>query len=192
MITSEPEPFITATELKNHLNKTSATPDDEFELFIETSCEMIRDRMGQVSPVTAVEALNTRRDVLILEHTPVISIDTITDSRTGLEIPPYSTNVRGWLLDGREGVLRHSHRFPGAMTIEYTAGRVPTPPNYKLAALELGAHLWRSSQQNSAGGRPPVGGGDGQVVQGTSWALPYSVRQLLGLDKQPRAGVWVG
>jgi hypothetical protein len=183
MLITEPEPFITVAQLKKLLKKETA-PDEDFELFAATACEVIRDRMGQVSPVTAVDVVKTFRNVLILEHTPIISVTTIVDTASTLPV------TAGWALDGTAGILRHSYRFPGAITITYQAGRDPVPANFKLAALELGAHLWRSSQQNSGGGRPGFGD-DNQVMPSAGWALPYNVRQLLGLDKMARAEVFI-
>lgn len=187
MILTNPDPFITAAELKEHLNKSSSTPDAEFETFVNASCEMIRDRMGQISPVDATETFRYRyTDVLVLSHTPVLSITTATDDTTGLEIP-----VDDWALESKEGIVRHSLRWANPTTFLYQAGLNPIPDNYILAALDLGAHLWKASQQNSQGGRPSVGS-DGQIIPGSSWALPYSVRQTLGLDKRPRRDVWIG
>lgn len=195
MILTTPEPFITTAELKNKLNKSAATPDDEFTLYVETSCEMIRDRMGEVASVDARETFSPRRrDAVILTHGPVIEITQVIDDYTGLDIPPYVADplVDGWTLESVEGIVRHSYWWPTTgVTFLYRAGREPVPANFKMAALDLAAHLWKGSQQNSQGGRPPVGQ-DGVIVPGSSWALPYSVRQTLGLDKRPRRDIWVG
>jgi len=193
MLLTEPVAFITEAELLAKLNKSPTTPIDEFTLYVQTACAMIRDRMGEVSPVEAQDLLEPRwgQRVVVLEHTPVISITTVTDSVTGLEIPEWAAPTEGWRLDSVEGLLRHSLRWPTRAVVEYVAGRNPTPANYRMAALDLAAHLWKGSQQNSGGGRPQVGQ-EGQIVPGSSWALPYSVRQTLGLDKRPRRDVWVG
>lgn len=193
MLLTEPVAFITEAELLAKLNKSPTTPIDEFTLYVQTACAMIRDRMGEVSPVEAQETLDLRwgQRVVVLEHTPVISITTVTDNVTGLAIPAWAAPTEGWRLDSAEGVLRHSLRWPTRATFEYVVGRDPTPPNFRMAALDLAAHLWKGSQQNSGGGRPQVGQ-EGTVVPGTTWALPYSVRQTLGLDKRPRRDVWVG
>lgn len=195
MILTTPEPFITEAELKNKLNKSASSPDSEYTPYVEASCEMIRDRMGEISPVEALETLYPRStNAVVLSHTPVISVTTVTDVYLGSPILPYvaSPLVDGWELESIEGILRHSLRWPrGGVTFAYVAGRDPIPPNYKMAALDLAAHLWKGSQQNSGGGRPPVGQ-EGTVIPGTSWALPYSVRQTLGLDKRPRREVWAG
>jgi hypothetical protein len=195
MILTTPEPFITTAQLKDKLNKSSATADDEFTLYVEASCEMIRDRMGEVASVDAVETFypKERRDVpIILSHTPVIEITRVVDRYTGLDIPTYADPVNGWYLESVEGIVRHSLYWPAqGVNFEYRAGREPIPANFTMAALDLAAHLWKGSQQNSQAGRPQVGQ-DGVIVPGSSWALPYSVRQTLGLDKRPRRDVWVG
>jgi hypothetical protein len=81
----------------------------------------------------------------------------------------------------------------GYFRISYIAGRQLIPDNYILAAKELTGHLWRSSQHNASTstGRPALGS-DQTVTGQTSYALPYAVRQLLGLDKRPQRGVFVG
>jgi hypothetical protein len=193
MLLTEPVAFITEAELLAKLNKSSTTPIDEFTLYVQTACAMIRDRMGEVSPVEAQDLLEPRwgQRTVVLEHTPVISITSVTDSVTGLPIPEWAAPTEGWRLESVEGLLRHSLRWTNRAVVEYVAGRDPTPANYRMAALDLAAHLWKGSQQNSGGGRPQVGQ-EGSVVPGTTWALPYSVRQTLGLDKRPRRDVWVG
>lgn len=187
MITSDAAPFITVAELKTHLNKTSTSDDIELVLYVETACEMIRDRMGEVAAVDAVETLASSRGVLVLTHRPVLSIGIVTDVTY-----PVPALITGVTLESSEGIVRHP--LPGRrnITINYQAGRDPVPANFKMAALELGAHLWKSSQNNTAGGRPPLGGGEQPSASGSNWALPYNVRQLLGLDKRPRQEVWIG
>lgn len=195
MILTTPDPFITVSQLRDKLNRTSTTSDEELLLYVQTSCEMIRDRMGEVASVDATETFypKQRRDVpVILTHTPVIEITRVFDQYTGLDIPAYAEPVEGWQLESVEGIVRHSLYWPPyGVGFEYRAGREPIPANFTMAALDLAAHLWKGSQQNNQGGRPQVSQ-DGVIVPGSSWALPYSVRQTLGLDKRPRRDVWVG
>ncbi|MBX6382165.1 MAG: phage gp6-like head-tail connector protein [Microbispora sp.] len=193
MITTEPADFITLGELKAYLRKTGDADDEVLTTYVSTACRMIRDRMGEVSPVTAVVEVRARGRHLVLEHRPVISITSV-EELPGLEAIPEAdpvTGTEGWVLESREGVLRHTLCWPGWVRITYTAGRDPVPPTFVTAALELAAHLWRTSQHNTGGGRPPVGV-DEMVVPGVSYALPYSVRQLLGLDKRPQEEIPVG
>jgi hypothetical protein len=182
--------FISLTDAIEHLKKKSLTPDAEkLRVFISAACQMITDRMGQVSPATVVHDAAARRAV-VLPRRPVISITTV-QRLPGLDPVPAAdepAGVTGWVLDSREGVLSGCC---GRVRVTYRAGRSPLPANFRLAALELVAHLWRTSQLNAGGGRPGVGV-DEVVVPGVSYALPYNVRQLLGLDKRPQAEIVVG
>lgn len=186
--------FVSLADAKSHLKKSVVlTGDDEkLRIFLSAACQMITDRMGQVSPVTVVH-VGTARRVIVLPRRPVISI-ILVEQLPDLEVVPAadeSAGVAGWLLTSSEGVLRHTTSFCHRVRVTYRAGRNPLPANFRLAALELTAHLWRTSQLNSGGGRPAVGV-DETIVPGVSYALPYNVRQLLGLDKRPNDEIFVG
>jgi hypothetical protein len=192
MIIAPPSPFITLDELKRHLDKTKANNDVELGLYIQTSCAMIRERMGEVGPATAEETVDTRDSVIVLTHTPVISITSIVTMPDALPVPQANEIAldAGWQLISSAGILRHTAVWPRRVRITYVAGRDPIPANFKLAALELASHLWRSTKLNTEGGRPQLGE-DGQVIPGTTFALPMTVRQLLGLDKRPRDEIFI-
>lgn len=185
--------FISLRDTKAFLNldMERSTYDDMLRTFITAACEMITDRMGPVSPKTIEERIYCGKEKLILNHYPVISVTSVEMVPGPVPIPqgdPIS-GTAGWYLDQPEiGILKHTYRFSGELRIVYRVGRSPLPSNFRLAALELVAHLWRSSQMNSGGGRPQVNM-DGQVIAGTTFALPYSVRQLLGLDKRSQSRV---
>jgi len=185
--------FISMADAIEHLKKKGDTPDAEkLRGFVAAACQMITDRMGQVSPVTVTHEVTRCGHTVVLPKRPVIEILSV-QTLPGLEaVPPANRvgGVDGWVLDSAEGVVTLTRRY-GALRFVYRAGRSPLPPNYRLAGLELIAHLWRTSQLNSGGGRPPVGV-DEVIVPGVTYALPYTVRQLLGLDKRPQDEVLVG
>lgn len=195
MITTNPVDFITVAEVKTHMDKAGGTVDDvEMSGFVASACQMIRERIGEVSAVTAVVEHCTRRDVIVLEHRPVISI-TKVERLPGLALVPpgdAGTGVAGWVLESLEGILRHTHCWPGSVRVTYQAGRTPLPGNVRLAGLELAAHLWRSSQLNSGGTRPAFGDSETPVMVGSAYALPIRVRELLGLGKNPTDEILVG
>lgn len=185
--------FISLADTKNHMKRdlTAHTDDEKMRGFISSACQMITDRVGPVSPATYVEVVWSRAHLLILSNYPVISVTSVVSLPGGASLVAgdETAGVQGWILDSPlSGVMRHTHRFPGQMRITYRAGRAVLPPNFRLAGLELTAHLWRVSQMNSGGNRPPIAQ-DEQIVPGTTFALPYSVRQLLGLDKRPQRGI---
>jgi hypothetical protein len=195
VLTTDPAPFITVEQVKVHMDKTTSDDDAELEGFVSAACEAIRERIGEVSAVTAVVEPYSRSGTIVLEHRPVISITTV-QILPGLDEVPEGdrgTGTDGWLMqEPGAGILTHTSRFPGEVRVTYQAGRDPVPGNIHLAALELAAHLWRSSQLNSGGGRPPIADNEQPIMPGSTWALPIRVRELLGLGKLPTSDVPVG
>lgn len=186
--------FISLADALQHLKKSSTTPDGEkLRGFVSAACRMITDRMGQVSPTTVVHEAARCGDTIILPRRPIIAVASVERLPGLVPIPQAdrATGVAGWYLKSTEGVLAMSSGWFGDARVTYRAGRTPLPPNFRLAGLELVAHLWRTSQLNSGGGRPSVGT-DEVLIPGTTFALPYNVRQLLGLDRLPRDEVLVG
>lgn len=182
--------FISLSHFKAHIKKTSSTDDDIMRTFITGACQMINDRMGQVSPVTVVEDVTTTCGYGRLSKYPLISVTSVGVLPGLAVVAPWDGSVSltvGWNVEN--GIL--NLRRNGTFRVTYRAGLAVIPANYILAALELTADLWRQSQQNAGGGRPTVNTDD-QIVPGVTYALPYRVRQLLGLDKRPQAGVFVG
>lgn len=190
---AEGEAFIGLVDAKNHLKKNGQAADDEkLRGFIDGACDVISDRMGHISPATVTSDLCVRTGTVVLPERPVISIVSVVKLPGGVVIPQADklAGSTGWTLTSPEGVMTVSG-WCGDVRVTYRAGRSPLPPKFRLAGLELIGHLWRVSQQNAGGGRPAVSV-DEVIVPGTTFALPYTVRQLLGLDKRPRDEVFVG
>lgn len=187
--------FISLADAKEHLQKTTTADDEQLRFFVSTACQMITDRMGQVSPATVVHDVTQRGDTIVLPKRPVIAVVSVQRLPDGDLVAPVdeAAGTAGWYLDGSEGVLRHTGRFAGRIRITYRAGRNPLPPNFRMAALELVAHLWRGSQHNQAGGRPALGETDAISASVRAYSMPYRVMELLGLKKdQERDEVLVG
>lgn len=192
--------FISLAELKRHLKKDPAKTDDDAELleFISSACSMIKDRIGPVSPApfTQVEWCkhSYRRRTIVLEQRPVIEVSSVMVDGTVVPEADADAGVDGWILSSGPGLLDHSRHWPwGRVEITYQAGRTPLPGNIRLAALELASHLWRSMKLTNAGnGRPNPAAPDDLALRGVSYALPYRVRELLGLGKLPNDDLLVG
>lgn len=193
MLTTAPADWITVGELKTHMGKTG--DDAELAGFVSAACYSIRDRIGEVSAVTAVVEVCSWTDVIVLEHKPVISV-TKVERLPGLDfVPPgdRGTGTDGWLMQQPgAGILQHTSRFPGGVRVTYQAGRDPLPPNVRLAGLEMAAHLWRASQLNAGGGRPAIADNEQPIIPGVAYALPIRVRELLGLGDNPTSEVLIG
>lgn len=181
--------FISLADTKRHLKNSNAADDEKIRGFIDAACSMIEDRMGPIAPVTLT--FDGCGRTVILER-PVISVISVVQLPGGATVPAADAvaGTDGWTLDAGAGLLTLSRSY-GRVRATIRAGRMPLSGNFRLAGLELTAHLWRTSQHNTSGGRPSLGV-DETVVPGVSYALPYNVRQLLGLDKRPQEGIPVG
>lgn len=175
--------FISLLQFKAHIKKTDNADDEVIRTFINAACQMIVDRVGPVGVMTVTEELVSRRGFITTSKYPIVSVTSLLD----IFVSPIPNYV---ISDASIGLIS-TGSYAGTVSIIYRAGLATIPQNHILAALELTMHLWKNSQQNAGGGRPPVGL-DEVVIPGVSYALPYNVRQLLGLDKLPRGQVFIG
>lgn len=194
MLTGTPEPFITVDDLKAYMKKAAGTADDaELTDFAATACEMIRRRVGEVSPVTGVS--DCCGALVVLEHRPVVSITSVETLPGGTAVAEADeeAGTSGWVLQSKDAaILRFVGVRPGRVRVTYQAGRDPVPANITQAAKELAAHLWRGPKLNAGGGRPSLSG-DSATVVGSTFALPIRVRELLGLGSRvPRDEILLG
>lgn len=187
--------FISLAHFRTFINKAHTKDDEKLRTFISAACAVINDRVGQVSPMTFIEDVETIHGYVRLRKYPVITIQSV-QTLPGLTVVAQgnrATGQTGWYFDpATDAYMPFNLGLSGWYRLTYRAGRLEIPQNYILAALELTRHLWQTSQQNPGGGRPPVPTTDDVVVNGVSYAFPYNVRQLLGLDKRPRIGVFIG
>jgi hypothetical protein len=180
VLTAKPDPFVDVADVKKHLNMVTTTSDAELAGFIRAACEMIRARIGEVLAVTASETVTVHSGRAVLHHRPVLTIET-----------------PGWELLSPEGVAA-APTGDGDADVAYTAGRAAViadvPGHIRLAGLELVRHLWTTSQNRTQGSatRPTAGASDGTYLPGTAYSMPYRVRELLGLGKEPTDEPLVG
>lgn len=176
---SNPDAFISLADLNRFLKRP--LDDPEVQEWIGPACQMIRERIGHVSPVRFVEDFVDPCAPVILAEYPVAAIESV-QTLPGLAAIPAAdpaTGVAGWTV--KNGILRKSSGRLGPVRVTYRAGQTPVRPNITLAGKELAGHLWRNSQLNSGGGRPPLSDDDTPVMPGAAFALPIRVRELLGL-----------
>jgi hypothetical protein len=179
--------IISLNELKLHLNKDLASTDDDDELadVLDAAQDMIVDRIGPVIPTIYVDHFSGGRCAVALTRRPVISITSVFENvNTGT---PITVAPAGYDLDQGSGILTRTRadRTPIAwaggfmgVDVTYVVGRNPVPQNVRLAAKELGAHLWRNSQLGRA--RRQRAGADDESAAGLGYSMPYRVRELLG------------
>lgn len=181
---SDPDAFISLADVNKFLKRPLDDPD--VREWIGPACSMIRDRMGHVSPQRFVEDHFKRCEPVILRERPIIEIESV-QRLPGLEVVPQAdpaAGAAGWIREPDSPILSHySSSWLGPVRVTYRAGRTPVPANFTLAGRELAGHLWRNSQLNAGGGRPPLSDGDTPVMTGAAFALPIRVRELLGIGK---------
>lgn len=179
---TDPDAFISLASAVRFLKADSGV---DLTIWLRAACRAIRDRVGHVSPVSVTEDFTGRCDPVVLAERPVMEIVSV-QRLPGLEAVPEfdpATGAAGWTRKNSSPVLTHSSGWLGPVRVEYRVGRSPVPPNYSLAAYELTGHLWRNSQLNGSGGRPPLSDDDMPVMPGAAFALSIRVRELLGIGK---------
>lgn len=184
----DPAAFISLADVKTHMKKTGTADDEELRWFVAAACQLIRERMGDVIPTTVTEDVPAGCKTIVLRRRPVMSVTSVL-TLPGLQAIPEANEVTGadgWKLNAGPGVLTHTRCFPSRARILYRVGRAPLAANFRLAGLELSAHLWLSRKMNAGGGRPSLNQ-DQPVMAGSAFALPIRVRELLGLGRDDRS-----
>lgn len=207
-------PWVTLPEVKAHLGKKTPDDDDELDGFISAACAMVEDIIGHVDPVTVTGEvlraapvptqrpypeggmLHTWDWVATLAENPVLSVESVLFTPgDGTSSAVAAQNVAagvvvGWRRVGQVMYLPVGTSRYGAYSVTYTAGLDPVPGNVRMAALELAAHLWKTTQ-NATGAPGRFADSDTDWQRGMNYALPFRVRELLGLygNTVPSRGV---
>ncbi len=131
----------------------------------------------------------------VLEITSVIEYWGVSGPHVLLESTP-AVQIDGWQCEWLTGRLTRVFPgnvqkpwFPGSRNIEvvWTAGYNPVPPRYRVGTLELIAHWWRNTQQQSAlraPGLTEAGEYDGGVKSGMFEGIPPHVMDTLFPNEQ--------
>lgn len=167
--------LVTLAEAKAHLDKTSNADDAELIGFVEAATAVVEDYVGPMSVKTFVKR-EPSRVVLLLDHTPVVSLVSVAPwLATGT-----TYNVADLVFDPVTGVVerRDGCGFTGGpFKVTYTAGRVAVPPNVRLAALVIIAHMWETQRGRLP--RLPNSSEMAPVPIGLSYAVPRRALELL-------------
>lgn len=178
--------FIDVSEAKARLNKSSTVvvDDDELRSYVTAAEEWIEAQCGAVVPRTVVETVTAASRRLWLSTTPIISIDSATQTAAAVSTTDWAATVGGRVTSAY-GWLS------GTYTVTYTAGRESVPERLKRAALELVAHWWE--MQRGAAGSPRLGGGGDEAgyvfaaSTGFGYAIPNRVREMITDYQRPPA-----
>lgn len=203
--------IVTLNDVRAHLRYPATSTADDIALqgFISAATDVIRAECGDVVPTKYDEFHSGGDYVIYLRHHPVLSVDNVEEGwgyfNFELDYQQVNTvpagSVYAYSIDSpligaisRRSAGNVSIPFvPGQKNIhvQYTAGRQPIPGAIRLAALELIAHWWQSSQLRSSatsgGGFARYDAVEGeQFTRGTETGLvnlnvgvPYRILELL-------------
>jgi len=170
------------------MNKNNTADDVEIQDFIDAAQAVVQREVGPVVPTSFTETLAAPVGRLVLSHRPVISITSVTELGTLLSPSAYRIDVNSGILERANGTGLGYWASLGSqadISVTYLAGQCgPVPANYRLATLELVAHLWRTSQMGRNRRVRGSGPEDDTQTVGLGFSLPNRVRELLGA-RQP-------
>lgn len=175
--------------------------DTSLQLILDMACDWVQSYLGRpVAPTT----FDRRYDgwsgwngaYIELDYYPVLEITSVVEywgvsgPHTLTESTP-TNQVDGWQCEYLTGRLTRVFPglvqkpwFPGSRNIEvvWVAGYNPVPPKIKVATLELIAHWFRNTQQES-GLRPPAASAgadyDSMTAGGPFEGVPMRIMDLL-------------
>lgn len=164
--------FLAQSDVKDFLNLTSYPT--ELALHVNAACDLIENAVGPVTPRTVTETIHSRSGVLVLTHTPVISVTSLAS----LYVGNLSWLPGDFTLDAATGVLYQplGRSVDGPYVVTYQSGRQPVPDALVLAALFVVRETWGSQR----GASPLPMSGEGQQAPPT-WteALTPRAAQLV-------------
>ncbi len=163
--------FLTLADARGWLgfpNPQNTSPQDaNLQLVLDMACTWVQMFIGR--PASAQEFFERHDgwggEYIQLHESPVVEVLTCTEYQsTGGSISLSESTpenpIDGYQLNYATGRMMRTFAgyswprtwFPGSRNIEitYLAGFNPTPPDIRLATLEMIAHWWRNTQQESA------------------------------------------
>lgn len=177
--------IISLADAKDQLNSTATTDDEEIRGYVEAATRVVEHYVGAVVRRQVTDTFSGGRTRLVLATTPILSVDTVTDTGTDLDDGDWSVNLATGILTYGTGFL------PGTdtVTVAYTVGWTVIPANFLLAAKIIIQHMWET--QRGSTGSPMWSGSTGPVThQGTDiimaagygFSIPRRAVELLEPD----------
>lgn len=189
---ADPGFIVSLADAKTHLNiPVSRTSDDEeLRSFIEATTAVVERFAGAVLRASHTQTFDGGRDAVVLAHTPVMAVTSVTESGTPVATSGYDLDEGSGVMERLSGGFRSRWSAGAAnVTVTYTAGRQIIPAHITRAALIILKHMWET-QRAAGGGRPGLGeevaGPATYVVNPNAYTIPYRALELLG---EPTSGI---
>jgi hypothetical protein len=174
---------VSLDELKAQLNISVATYDTELTRHRDAAEEAATAYMGGRMAYQGKWTENLSSDGgahLMLAHTPVISVTSVTENGTTLAATEYTVSYEG-VLTRTWGTYTAGLWTAGFnnVTIIYVAGESPMAESIKQGVLVIAAHLWEQQRGNMTS---VVGqGGESEWAPLPSYSIPRRAQELLDL-----------
>lgn len=166
--------LITLAEAKTHLNVTDSTWDSELQDFVDVASDLVEKEAGRVwRDTTFTEYHKGGTSDVVLFHSPVLSVTSVTDWGTVIDPSDYI------LYSATGRIHLPYYQFvggPGQVVVVYHAGAATVPYLVKQATKETVRHLWKT-QRGAMGVRNPLNGDDPDP--GSTFSLPHRAAELL-------------
>jgi hypothetical protein len=169
--------IASVVDLKQHLNMTSTTDDDELQLILDAAERVVTSIAGNWGGETVTESVPVVGGTAILSGrpgSPVLS--------NGLPVGGTVDNAAG-LITGLGGMYGSSQR----LTVTYSVRGGTVPADILLATLIIAGHLWetqRGTAPSALALQDPNGFGDTTSV-GLGFAIPNRAQELLAPYSRP-------
>ena len=173
-VDAETATALTLVDAKRHLGVTETSHDAVIQDLVNAAVGVIEGLIGPITPKTYTETYSGGNYTIVLRHTPVISVTTVTENwgtiNYTLTNQPVgqATDAYGYDLENPySGTLARrtvgSFPFPffageGNIAVTYVAGRSSVPPDVKLALIRQLRLLWADYQSGRTTGKQSQSG----------------------------------
>lgn len=162
--------------LKEQLNITSSSSDEELRLYLEASTGVVERHLKRaVVRRERTEQHSVAHGPLILNWTPVVALISVatTDGATTWDVSSLTVSSAGIVTSNGDSIR-------GDIETLYIAGESIIPAEWHLASVIIGQHLWESQRGDS--GSPFAGGLDmpGAGITSFGFSIPNRAKELLG------------
>jgi hypothetical protein len=186
--------LLSVQEASAFLRITGTADEVEIAEMVTSASSIIERRIGPVIMASYVETYDGGRPQIMLRHSPVVTITSVSEAwgfstiytltPTVLDGTPTNLGNFGYSLDAKLGLLTRrtvgvASRFANGVqnvTVAYTAGYPTVPNDLKLAAKLLVQHFYMTQRGGSR--RPGMGGDDAQPASHYD-DMPSRVEQIL-------------
>lgn len=174
---ANPAYIVSLADIKQQLNKTSTTDDEELRAYLEAATGVIETYLGRAVVRRSFTEQLEADGAMILSWTPAVSLTSVAtaDGVTTWNVADLQVSASGIVVAKPTA----STALVGDVLVTYVAGAAVVPANWALAARIIVQHLWETQRGTAGGPRP--GGLDtpGAGFTRFGFAIPNRALELL-------------